>query len=615
MSGNPRALSRTLLPWGADVLSWVFAWGLSGGLIHPSLFTLERPTALLCLIGVQSAAGWLLGLYSGRIRFGSPREALGLVAASVLAGAIVWLAAGLLATEREHVLLAFGMALLLMSAVRQLLAAFDARRPASASPVLVLGCGDAGIEFARAALAGGVPGVLPVGFIDDADRKVLLRRGPLTKVGVIGTTADLRDLVLARRVAGVVVAEPLPPAALRECLRALAGSGVWIRKLPEAAELGALVKQAAEANGPEAGEDGDGIIDPARPAPPMGTSLHGPGPGVGGLSVIGVSDLLLGPIPGQYAADVTVRAATAVAGRRILLTGAGGRIGGDIAARLRYFAPAQLVLLDRDEAALRTLGIALSGQILRDPDGVHTVLADVRDTAAMAETFRAARPEIVVHAAGLCDSALLAASPREAWSNNVLGTSVVAAAAREAGVAAFISLSGIGAGEPYNVLSKSQRLGEEVLAAADLPGASVRVGTVLGARNAIDRIFAAQASRGGPLTLTHPGVSRTATTVPDVSLRVLAAIAEALAGTLPAGSVIGPEHAQQVRVTEIARQVLALSDTASTVSYSGLRAGEPMQTAPPLGEDYPRVRVDPRDPAQLPGADAAYEEIVAHLSV
>jgi len=171
-----------------------------------------------------------------------------------------------------------------------------------------------------------------------------------------------------------------------------------------------------------------------------------------------ISDLLGRPAATTDVASVREH----IAGKRVLVTGAGGSIGAELCRQLHRLGPAELIMLDRDESALHAVQLALSGRALLDSD--ETVLADIRDQRRVREVFGKFRPDIVFHAAALKHLPLLESCPAEAVKSNVWGTLTVLGAAADHGVQSFVNISTDKAANPVSVLGYSKRIAEHLLA-------------------------------------------------------------------------------------------------------------------------------------------------------
>jgi O-antigen biosynthesis protein WbqV len=285
-----------------------------------------------------------------------------------------------------------------------------------------------------------------------------------------------------------------------------------------------------------------------------------------------------------------------IEGRRVLITGAGGSIGAELARQVAGFAPAHLTLLDHAEFLLyqidQEMAAAAPGLTRR------AVLADVRDSGRLAQVLAEERPELVFHAAALKHVPMAEAAPTESVLTNVIGTRNVAEAARAAGARAMVLISTDKAVNPTSVLGASKRLAEACCQALDLAGAqagggqagshtrliTVRFGNVLGSTGSVVPLFQAQLAAGGPLTVTDPAVTRYFMTVAEAVELVLEASAfGAGAAATPAadpgrGKVFVLDMGRPVKILDLARQIIRLSgrrpDKDVKIVFTGLRQGE-----------------------------------------
>ncbi len=228
-------------------------------------------------------------------------------------------------------------------------------------------------------------------------------------------------------------------------------------------------------------------------------------------------------------------------------------------------------MLDRDESALHALQLALHGRALLDSD--ETVLADIRDACRVREVFEKARPQIVFHAAALKHLPLLERYPAEAVKSNVLGTHNVLEAAAAWGVESFVNISTDKAADPVSVLGYSKRIAERLTAymASETGGTylSVRFGNVLGSRGSVLTALSTQIDRGGPMTVTHPDVTRYFMTADEAVQLVLQAAV--IGGS---GEVLVLDMGEPVRIADIARRLAAGSPLPVDIVFTGLRPGE-----------------------------------------
>jgi len=268
---------------------------------------------------------------------------------------------------------------------------------------------------------------------------------------------------------------------------------------------------------------------------------------------------------------------TLVRGKRVLVTGAGGSIGSEIARQLTRLGCTHLTLLDHSEFGLFEIDRELTG-VGSEVRGQAARLCNVRDEARLREIFNAERPQIVFHAAALKHVTLVETNPCEGVLTNVLGTWNVAASARAAGVEDVVMISTDKAVEPSNVMGASKRIAEAMLA-SHASGTTrftvVRFGNVLGSAGSVVPIFRDQIERGGPVTVTHPDVTRFFMTIPEAVQLVLHATALHCAAETAAGlRKFVLEMGEPVRIIDLARQMIDLSGAEIKIRISGLRPGE-----------------------------------------
>ncbi|WP_197536454.1 polysaccharide biosynthesis protein [Microlunatus phosphovorus] len=262
--------------------------------------------------------------------------------------------------------------------------------------------------------------------------------------------------------------------------------------------------------------------------------------------------------------------------RVVLITGAGGSIGSELARQVHRFGPKELVMLDRDESALHAVQLSIYGKGLLDTPDV--VLADIRDAQVIEEVFALHRPEVVFHAAALKHLPMLEQYPEEGWKTNVQGTLNVLEAARKVGCVHFVNVSTDKAADPSCTLGRTKRTAERLTAwySANAHGTyiSVRFGNVLGSRGSVLHSFMEQIRRGGPVTVTHPDITRYFMTVPEACQLVIqaGAIGEA-------GEVLVFDMGEPVRILDVARRLVSQSGKEIEITFTGLRHGEKLHEA------------------------------------
>lgn len=268
-----------------------------------------------------------------------------------------------------------------------------------------------------------------------------------------------------------------------------------------------------------------------------------------------------------------------IAGRRVLVTGAGGSIGSEICRQLLALDCAHLSMVDHSESLLFEIDRELAGT--GDPAERRSILANVRDTDRVAEIVRTERPDIIFHAAALKHVGLVENNPTEAVLTNVLGTWNVIQAAAANDVGQFVLISTDKAVAPSNIMGATKRIAESLLDFAPKGGTrmtAVRFGNVLGSAGSVVPIFRDQIARGGPVSVTHPEVNRYFMTIPEAVQLVLHSAAIAMGGRTGGPRKFLLEMGEPVKIEDLARQMILLSgkspDTEITIRYSGLRPGE-----------------------------------------
>jgi FlaA1/EpsC-like NDP-sugar epimerase len=465
---------------------------------------------------------------------GSFDEVFGVVLTTVFVGVVGTVAAFILpASEfpRSTFTLATGLAAASMLGARFL---WRSVRQQSAlrregSRTLIYGAGDAGSQIVNLMIADRTGDFQPIGFIDDDPTKQHLRRAG---VQVLGTIDDLEQTVSRYEIDTLLVAIAAVTAPrLQELDRRCAALGVRMQVIPTASEI------------------------------------------VGGAVKMGdISDVTEEDLMGRRPIKTDEGQITDfIQGRRVLVTGAGGSIGSELARQLARYSPARLVLLDRDESALHALQLTLDGSgTLASRD---LVLADIRDADRVLEVFKEARPELVFHAAALKHLPLLERFPAEALKTNVVGTRNVLAAARATGVLVFTNISTDKAADPTSVLGYSKLATERLTAGVESSGeatyVSVRFGNVLGSRGSVIDTFRYQIVHGGPVTVTDERVTRYFMTVREAVHLVLQA---AVLGRH--GETLILDMGSPVRIIDVARHMIHRSGRDIGIVFTGLRPGE-----------------------------------------
>lgn len=422
---------------------------------------------------------------------------------------------------------------------------FQGTRPNGGSGglnTLVVGAGEAGRTLARALRRSPNYGLRPICFVDDAPSLVRVLGLPVYR-----PISALVEIARTHNADACIVAIPsLPAPRLAAITESARTAGLHVRYLPSF--LAAVEREARLSD----------------------------------LRQLRVEDLL-----GRREVHVVSRrAADLVAGRRVVVTGAGGSIGSELCRQIRSFGPESLYLLDHDESNLHRLQLEIMGNGLLDIDEI--IIGDIRDQRRIDQVFETIKPELVFHAAAHKHLPLLERHPCEAVKSNVLGTQNLVEAAVRHGTRRFVLISTDKAADPTSVLGASKRLAEIVVqqaAGSSVTLAAVRFGNVLGSRGSFLSVLADQIARGHPVTVTHPDVSRFFMTVEEAVGLVLeaAALAEyAETFVLDMG-----EPVEIVKLVRRYAEQMNLPDI--EIRFTGLRPGEKL-TEKVFSDSEERVR-------------------------
>jgi FlaA1/EpsC-like NDP-sugar epimerase len=395
--------------------------------------------------------------------------------------------------------------------------------------VLICGAGDAGNTLLREMKRNRALGYTPVGLIDDDPRKRRLR---VQGTRVRGTRDDLPRVLREVHVDEVIIAMPSAPGRVREeIVQACRAAGVPCTTLPGLPEL-------------ITGE--------------VTVSL---------LREVRVEDVL-----GRAAIEVDfARVARYLNGRAVLVTGAGGSIGRELCRQVSATGARRLVMLDHAENNLFEIDLELRE---RGHAGLLVpMIGDCKDAAAMEAVFASERPEIVFHAAAYKHVPMMELNPVQAVANNALATAVIADLAEKFAVERFCLISTDKAVEPKTVMGASKALAERVVEArAGTSGtrfAAVRFGNVLGSSGSVLPIFRRQIAEGGPVTVTHPEMTRFFMTIPEAVQLVIEAT-----GIADGGDIFVLDMGEPVRIMDLARRTIELSGQDVAIEIVGIRPGE-----------------------------------------
>ncbi|MYL69819.1 NAD-dependent epimerase/dehydratase family protein [Halobacillus litoralis] len=298
---------------------------------------------------------------------------------------------------------------------------------------------------------------------------------------------------------------------------------------------------------------------------------------LGNVSVNQIRDVQIEDLLGREPVELDIDSIESeIKGRTVMVTGAGGSIGSEICRQLVKFGPERLILLGHGENSIYTIHLELKKFDI-DTELV-TVIADVQDQERIFQVIQDYAPSYIYHAAAHKHVPLMEANPKEAVKNNVIGTKNVAEAAHHSGVKAFVLVSTDKAVNPPNVMGSTKRIAEMVVQnlgrKSQTKFVAVRFGNVLGSRGSVIPLFKTQIAAGGPVTVTHPDMTRYFMTIPEASRLVLQAGALARGG-----EVFVLDMGEPVRIVDLAKNLIHLSgftEEQIPIHFNGIRPGEKM---------------------------------------
>lgn len=431
-------------------------------------------------------------------------------------------------------------------------------------PVLLIGAGRAGVLAAREIQGRGDIDLEVKGFVDDGRRK---QGSVIHRIKVLGTTEDLPRLVNELEIDHVVIT--IAQASRHD-----------IRRIVETCEK---------------------IPVRVRIIPGLYEILQGR------VEVTRIRDVQIEDLLGREPVSLDEEGMRSfLAGKTVMVTGAGGSIGSELARQAARFAPSSLLLVERAEFALFNIDRELREAL---PElSIVPLTVDVGDEARMRSIFNAYRPQVVLHAAAHKHVPMMESNPTEAIKNNVLATRLLGKLAGESDVEAFVMISTDKAVRPSSVMGASKRVAELVVQDLDrrytTRYVAVRFGNVIGSAGSVIPIFRDQIRRGGPVTVTHPDMVRYFMTIPEASQLVLQAGAMG-----EGGEIFILDMGEPVRILDLAKDTITLSGFKPyediDIIFTGIRPGEKLfEELDTAGEQVSRTR----HPKIFIGKIAAYSE-------
>lgn len=542
-------MKKVQLKFLADILAWLIAAPLAFVLRLDNPWVHYRNAILLYTLAgipIKAAIEYVFGLYLQTWRSIGVRDLYALVKAvslgTVLLSALAFFIRLDFPVPRSVPLIEGGLSLLMLGGIRlagRMLFEHSQVSVTRASQlhrrVLVVGAGEAGTILVREMMRHPEAGLFPVGFLDDDPAK---KGQKLVGLPVFGQINELPRVVKRHKIDEVLIAIPSAPGrVVRKVVDLAQQSGVKHRIVPGIYEI--LSGKVA----------------------------------ISQIRNVDVEDLLRREPVRLDTSEI----AGYIEDRVVLITGAGGSIGSEIVRQVARFRPTRVILLGRGENSLYQIEKELERSW---PElNWRTIVADVRDREKIEYVFSKYGPQVVFHAAAHKHVPMMEDNPDEAVFNNVGGTRNLVAVALKHGVERFVNISTDKAVNPTSIMGASKRVAEYIVqnaaeqAKSGQSFVSVRFGNVLGSRGSVIPLFKQQIRNGGPVTVTHPEMTRYFMTIPEAAQLVLQA-----GGLGNNGAVYVLDMGDPVRIVDLARDLIKLSGLVPgediDIVYSGIRPGE-----------------------------------------
>ncbi|MGM9988152.1 MAG: polysaccharide biosynthesis protein [Bacillaceae bacterium] len=399
---------------------------------------------------------------------------------------------------------------------------------------LIIGAGSGGSMVARQLLQGEESDLEPVAFLDDSDSKQKLE---MYNIPIAGKVKDINRVVDLYNIQHIIIAIPsLTKAELNKIYDLCRQTTIKTQIMPSL-------------------ED---IVE-------------------GKISISQLRDVSVEDLLGRDTVKLDDEGISKdIQGATILVTGAGGSIGSEVCRQVMKYKPSKLILLGHGENSIYTIEMELRTTYSETETTIVTEIADVQDRDKIFLVMKKHHPDIVYHAAAHKHVPLMERNPEEAVKNNVFGTKNVAEAADFAQVKTFVMISSDKAVNPTSVMGATKRIAEMVIQHLDhyskTKFVAVRFGNVLGSRGSVIPLFKKQIEKGGPLTVTHPEMTRYFMTIPEASRLVIQASVLA-----KGGEIFVLDMGEPVKIVDLAKNLITLSGynvDEIGIEYTGIRPGE-----------------------------------------
>jgi len=497
------------------------------------------------VVGIQSLFLWYSGLYRGIWRFTSMPD-LALILRAVFMGTLAIVLVLLLFNRLELIprssvlfypfflIFLLGMPRLLFRLWHEHSFKFLLTGEKNRQRVLVLGAGTSGDMLVRDMLRNPDCGYLPVCFLDDKPR---LHGGKVQGLPVLGGIDKVVESVESLKVDVIIIAIP-------------SATDEQMRRVVEWSEHCTV---------------------PVRTLPKLDNIINGQ------VTLNALHDVAIDDLLGRAKVQLDWQIIEAgLRGKVVMVSGGGGSIGSELCRQIAQLNPTALVIVERCEFNLYQIEIQLRQHF---PDLVlYTHLGDIVDAVAIRHILECYHPYMIFHAAAYKQVPMLQSQAREAARNNVLGTQILAEAAVAQGCQIFVMISTDKAVNPTNIMGATKRAAEMICQAMNANKTrtrfiTVRFGNVLGSAGSVVPLFKAQIAKGGPVTVTHPDISRYFMTIPEACQLILQAGAMG-----EGGEIFVLDMGQQIKIRYLAEQMIRLSgkipDKDIKIIYTGLRPGE-----------------------------------------
>lgn len=554
-----RISGRGLIAFAHDIimagLAYILSVYLRVGATDYTLATDPLVEGALVMVLIAAVVFWFSGLYRGVWRYASMDDLMAITRAvtlTVLAFLVVMFAWSRMGdVPRSVPFINWFVLMALLGGPRFVYRFWKDRRidlslPIGGDriPVLLVGASDGADQFLRGLRKSGQTVYDVVGILSEQPERV---GRTIRGVDVLGTVGDLEAVFARLKTRNnaprrlILTKDEIKGALVRDLLERTAALGITLARVPRLTDFRAADDERLEVK-PVAIEDLLG-----RPQTPLD----------------------------RGAMENLIR------GRKVAITGAGGSIGSELARQIAAFGPASLSLIENSEYALYTIDreIAESQETLP----LNAIIADVRDRDRIHEIIAELAPDLLFHAAALKHVPLVEGNPGEGVRTNLGGTINVADACRSGGVRMMVQISTDKAVNPTNVMGATKRAAEMYCQALDRVGGTcrfvtVRFGNVLGSTGSVVPLFQRQLAQGGPLTVTHPDMTRYFMTIREAVELVLEASAVGSGDAKTDGRIFVLDMGEPVKIVDLARQMIRLAglqpDKDVQITYSGIRPGE-----------------------------------------